>query len=104
MIDSSSAEMPDDAVARVTGFKAESYLSTPRVQGRDGTDLHRVWNGEPTAFLGMMTPGFPNFFMMYGPNTNGGTIPYTFEAQGRWIVGGGAFLDLLFDPADATSV
>ncbi len=85
VIDSSGAETPVDAVVLATGFKAESYLSTLQVRGRDGVDLHRVWNGEPTAFLGLMTPGFPNFFMMYGPNTNGGTILYTLEAQGRWI-------------------
>ena len=48
-----------------------------------GAELHSKWQGEPEAFLGMMVPGFPNFFIMYGPNTNhgSGSVPYTLECQ-----------------------
>src|SRR5581483_1729138 len=34
--------------------------------------LHEVWGAEPSAFLGVTVPGFPNLFILYGPNTNGG--------------------------------
>jgi len=54
------------------------------VTGPDGTELHGVWAGEPRAFLGMMVPGFPNFFMMYGPNTNSVPLISFYEAQARF--------------------
>jgi len=61
-----------DVVVLATGFQATNYLSGLTVTGREGRELHDVWAGEPFAFLGMTVPNFPNFFMMYGPNTNGG--------------------------------
>ncbi len=41
-----------------------------KVVGRDGVELHERWNGDARAYLGMTVPGFPNFFIIYGPNTN----------------------------------
>ena len=38
--------------------------------GRHGVDLHEWWNGNARAFLGVTDPNFPNFFCVYGPNTN----------------------------------
>jgi cation diffusion facilitator CzcD-associated flavoprotein CzcO len=61
-----------DVVVLATGFQASNYLAGLTVTGRQGKNLHDVWAGNPFAFLGMTVPGFPNFFMMYGPNTNGG--------------------------------
>ena len=54
--------------------------------GRHGRELHDVWGGEPFAFLGLTVPGFPNFFMMYGPNTNGGLIVSNLEHQAAYAV------------------
>jgi hypothetical protein len=42
------------------------------VKGRDGQDIHDAWKDRASAFLGITVSGFPNFFMLYGPNTNGG--------------------------------
>jgi cation diffusion facilitator CzcD-associated flavoprotein CzcO len=61
-----------DVLILATGFKATEYLRTLNVRGRGGRSLKSVWAGEPSAFLGMTVPGFPNFFIVYGPNTNGG--------------------------------
>jgi 4-hydroxyacetophenone monooxygenase len=52
--------------------------------------LHDKWNGDPRAYLGMTTPGFPNFFMIYGPNTNivvNGSIIFFSECSVRYIIG-----------------
>ena len=73
-----------DVVVLATGFHAASYLASLQVTGPDGTELHGVWAGEPRAFLGMMVPGFPNFFMMYGPNTNSVPLVSFYEAQARF--------------------
>jgi cation diffusion facilitator CzcD-associated flavoprotein CzcO len=70
-----------------TGFDAANYLGNYRVRGRDGVELHDVWKDEPQAFLGMMMPGFPNFFMMYGPNTNASPLVSFYEAQAAFTAG-----------------
>jgi cation diffusion facilitator CzcD-associated flavoprotein CzcO len=85
LIDSTGAEHPVDAIVLATGFSAR-FLSTLEVIGRGGRALHEVWGDEPRAFLGMMTPGFPNFFVMYGPNTNGGAIVSNLEVQAAYIL------------------
>jgi len=79
-----------DVLIYGTGFTASSFLSGLKVTGRDGRDLHDVWKGDARAYLGMTTPGFPNFFMIYGPNTNivvNGSIIFFSECSVRYIVG-----------------
>ena len=79
-------ERAAEVVVLATGFRAASYLSTLEVMGRHGRKLHDVWAGEPRAFLGMTVPGFPNFFLLYGPNTNGGwSICGQLERQSRVV-------------------
>ncbi len=73
-----------DVVVLATGFHAADYLASLRVTGLGGRDLHEAWAGGPRAFLGMMVPGFPNFFMMYGPNTNSVPLVSFYEAQARF--------------------
>ncbi len=73
-----------DVVVLATGFDAANYLANLKVTGLDGRQLHEVWDGAPRAFLGMMVPGFPNFFMMYGPNTNSVPLISFYEAQARF--------------------
>lgn len=59
-----------DHIVYGTGFKASGFLEPMTVTGRDGLDLHEHWGGDARAYLGVTTPGFPNLFMLYGPNTN----------------------------------
>lgn len=61
---------PTDVIVYGTGFKASDFLEPMTVVGRDGVDLHEQWGGNAKAYLGVLTPGFPNLFMLYGPNTN----------------------------------
>lgn len=59
-----------DTVIYATGFQATDFLAPIRIVGRGGRELHEVWDGAPGAYLGIAVAGFPNLFMLYGPNTN----------------------------------
>jgi 4-hydroxyacetophenone monooxygenase len=79
-----------DVLIYSTGFQASNFLSYLKVKGRGGRDLHETWGGDAKAYLGMTVPGFPNFFMTYGPNTNivvNGSIIFFSECSIRYIVG-----------------
>lgn len=79
-----------DVIIYATGFEASNFLTPMRVNGSSGQELHDVWNGDARAFLGIMVPGFPNFFCMYGPNTNivvNGSIIYFSECEAHYITG-----------------
>jgi 4-hydroxyacetophenone monooxygenase len=58
------------------------------VTGRDGVDLHEQWAGDARAYLGVVIPNFPNFFVLYGPNTNivvNGSIIYFSECEVHYL-------------------
>lgn len=75
-----------DALVLATGFKPQQYLASIKVFGIGGRSLHDVWAGSPAAFLGLTVAGFPNFFIMYGPNTNGGNaITFQLERQAEAV-------------------
>ncbi|OBG23817.1 NAD(P)/FAD-dependent oxidoreductase [Mycobacterium sp. 852002-51057_SCH5723018] len=76
-----------DAIVLATGFEAARYLSGIDVIGIGGQRLHERWGADPSAYLGLAVAGFPNFFMLYGPNTNqgGNSIVYILEAGARLI-------------------
>jgi hypothetical protein len=59
---------------------------TINVSGADGRTLKEQWGGEPRAFLGIPVPNFPNFYIMYGPGTNGGEIVSILLRQAEHIV------------------
>jgi 4-hydroxyacetophenone monooxygenase len=62
-----------DVVVYATGFKPSDYLEGVEVIGRGGVEIHRFWDGDARAYNGVTVPGFPNFFLVYGPNV-GGTV------------------------------
>ena len=71
-----------------TGFRANQYLSTIDVTGRDGRTLHDDWAPGAEAYLGITVAGYPNLFLLYGPNTNGVTsILFMHEAQVHYVMG-----------------
>jgi 4-hydroxyacetophenone monooxygenase len=87
---SDGREVPFDVIVTATGYDVAQYLWPTHYIGRDGRDLHEVWSeGDgPRAYIGMMMPGFPNFFMLYGPNSqplSGGPSTPT------WFVTWGAY-------------
>ena len=85
VIDTDGVHHDADVVVYATGFRAAEYLHGLEVVGEDGRRLHSVWGDDPEAFLGMMVPGFSNFFMLYGPNTNTGSLVYMFERQAEFV-------------------
>ena len=61
---------PADALVLATGFKVSKMLHPMAIVGREGRELHEVWGPDDAkAYLGLTVPGFPNFFMLTGPNT-----------------------------------
>lgn len=77
-----------DAIILGTGFRASEFLVPMRVIGVGGRDLHEFWRGTPAAYLGAVVPDFPNFFLLYGPNTNivvNGSIIWFVECTVRYI-------------------
>jgi cation diffusion facilitator CzcD-associated flavoprotein CzcO len=67
------AERPADAIVLATGFKTHGFVAPMEIVGTGGTTLAEEWGDVPRAYLGLSVPRFPNMFLLYGPNTNGGT-------------------------------
>lgn len=60
-----------DVIVYATGFKASDFLWPMEIRGRQGVRIEDLWAKDGArAYIGSMLPGFPNFFMAYGPNTN----------------------------------
>ena len=79
-----------DVIIYGTGFQASRFLTPMKVAGRHGIDLATQWDGDARAYLGITVPNFPNFFLMYGPNTNivvNGSIIYFSECEARYVLG-----------------
>lgn len=72
-----------DVIIYGTGFGATGFLQPMEVVGRDGADLQQRWSHGAAAYQGVAVHGFPNFFMLYGPNTNlgGNSIIFMLETQ-----------------------
>jgi len=89
LITSTGKKYALDVILFATGFGVTKFISTFDVVGKDGKTLRQVWGDDDAlAYLGMTVPGFPNFFMMYGPNVNGGggSILGHLEAQVHYII------------------
>ena len=79
---------PVDTIVWGTGFQATDFLTPMAVTGPGGLDLREAWKDGAEAYLGISVAGFPNLFLLYGPNTNLGhnSIVYMLESQIRYIV------------------
>jgi cation diffusion facilitator CzcD-associated flavoprotein CzcO len=76
-----------DAIIYGTGFTTTAYLTPMKIKGLAGRDLNEAWRNGAEAYLGITVTGFPNFFMLYGPNTNGpSSVIFILECQSRYIV------------------
>ncbi len=78
-----------DVIIYGTGFQASRFLTPMKVTGRGGVDLHENWDGDARAYLGIVVPNFPNFFLLYGPNTNivvNGSIVYFSECEVQYVM------------------
>jgi cyclohexanone monooxygenase len=81
-----------DTIILATGFTTTKFLAALDVVGRGGLAIEDAWADGPQAYLGITTSGFPNVFMLYGPNTNNGSILYMIECQVHYVM---AMLDAM---------
>jgi cation diffusion facilitator CzcD-associated flavoprotein CzcO len=79
-------ERPADVLVCATGYEANRFLSVIDVTGRDGVRLAEAWADGPYAFKGIAMSGFPNLFMLYGPNTNTGSILAMLELEVGYVL------------------
>ena len=88
IVDTSGEEHPLDTIIFGTGFRTTDFLAPIQVHGRGGADLHREWADGAYAHLGLAVPGFPNLFLLYGPNTNLGhnSILFMIEQQVGYVL------------------
>lgn len=96
VVTSDGTERPADVIIYGTGFRASQFVAPMEVIGRGGVTLAERWKGDARAYKGVVVPGFPNFFMMYGPNTNivvNGSIIFFSECEMQYIL---ACLRMLF--------
>jgi len=79
---------PADVIIYATGFEATKFLSGVDIYSSGGVLLHDTWAQGAEAYRGVSVAGFPNFFMLYGPNTNLGSnsIIFMVERQANYIV------------------
>jgi cation diffusion facilitator CzcD-associated flavoprotein CzcO len=72
LVTATGAIHPADVIVLGTGFRAQQFVLPMTIAGRHGLTLSGAWAGRPKAHLGTTVPGFPNLFLLYGPNTNVG--------------------------------
>lgn len=71
--DTAGVERPADAIVLATGFASHDFVAPMEIVGSEGLALESAWAEVARAYLGLSVPGFPNMFLLYGPNTNGGS-------------------------------
>jgi cation diffusion facilitator CzcD-associated flavoprotein CzcO len=87
VVDSDGVQHPVDTIIFGTGFRATDQPISHRIVGRDGQTLAESWQGSPKAHLGLAVTGFPNLFLLLGPNTGLGhnSVLLMVEAQVAYI-------------------
>jgi cation diffusion facilitator CzcD-associated flavoprotein CzcO len=90
IVDGKRQEHAVDVIVLATGFRANNFLWPMEIRGRERKSPEQLWGKDGArAYLGAMLPGFPNFFMIYGPNTNptgGAGNPAIHEMAARFIL------------------
>ncbi len=102
VITAAGEEYEADVLVCATGFDVVRFLAPMDIRGRSGASLRDTWDDDDArAYLGTVVPDFPNFFILYGPNTqagHGGSLIGTAEQQLTYVV------DLLERMLDAGQV
>lgn len=86
-----------DTIIYGTGFAATDFLAPMKITGLNGLDLNEAWKDGAEAYKGMSVSGFPNLFILYGPNTNlaHSSIVFMLESQIRYVM---QCVRMLLDP------
>ncbi|OYD67745.1 flavin-containing monooxygenase [Rhodococcus sp. OK302] len=87
VVDGDGVEHEVDTIIFATGFTPTEPPVAHAIRGISGETLASHWNRSPSAYKGTTVSGFPNLFLMYGPNTNLGhsSIVYMLESQAEYI-------------------
>jgi cation diffusion facilitator CzcD-associated flavoprotein CzcO len=95
IVDAAGVEREVDAIVFGTGFEVTDMPAAKLLRGRDGRTLHETWDGSPRTHLGTAIPGFPNLFLLLGPNTGLGhnSMVYMIESQIEYVLGALRALD-----------
>lgn len=103
VITSDGGKHAADVIIWATGFDVVNLLAPMRVVGTGARELHDEWDGDNArAYLGTVVPGFPNFFCLYGPNTqfgHGGSLISVLERQMHYVM---SLLDQMFEEGIAS--
>ena len=89
VVDTEGRFYPADVIIYATGFETDKFLWPMTIRGRGDVLLSEQWGLDPSAYLGITVPNFPNFYCMYGPGTNlafGGSLIFNGECQMRYIM------------------
>jgi cation diffusion facilitator CzcD-associated flavoprotein CzcO len=88
IVTADGAERPVDTIIFGTGFHVTDMPIAERVRGADGRSLAETWAGSQCAHLGVSVAGFPNFFMLLGPNTGLGhtSVVFMIESQVAYVL------------------
>ncbi|HEY8584347.1 MAG TPA: NAD(P)/FAD-dependent oxidoreductase [Capillimicrobium sp.] len=88
LVTADGREHPLDSLVLATGFTPTDPPLGRRVRGAGGQTLSEAWDGSPQAHLGTTVAGFPNLFLLYGPNTNLGhsSIVFMLESQIAYLM------------------
>jgi cation diffusion facilitator CzcD-associated flavoprotein CzcO len=86
IITAAGTERKTEVIVLATGFETTKFLSAIPIHGRNNTLLNAAWADGASAYLGITTPRFPNLFMLYGPNTNNGSIIFQIECQVDYLL------------------
>jgi cation diffusion facilitator CzcD-associated flavoprotein CzcO len=88
IVTTDGVERPVDVIVYGTGFRATEPLRGIRIVGRGGVELHDAWRDRIGTYLGITVSGFPNFFLLLGPNTGLGhnSVVLMIEAQVRYVM------------------
>jgi cation diffusion facilitator CzcD-associated flavoprotein CzcO len=83
-------ERETDVIVWGTGFQSHNFVAPMAIHGLGDRELNDVWGERAEAFLGTTVSGFPNMYVLYGPNTNhgSGSVPYTLESQFNYVIDG----------------
>ncbi|WP_345751347.1 flavin-containing monooxygenase [Microbacterium rhizophilus] len=89
LITGDGEKLDADVVIYATGFRPSDYLDPIEIRGRGGLEIHDYWGGDAKGFAGITVPGFPNLFMLLGPNTGGvvgGALHFMIERAAEYAV------------------
>ncbi|CAA9479119.1 MAG: Cyclohexanone monooxygenase [uncultured Solirubrobacterales bacterium] len=88
IVTADGTEREVDTIILGTGFRATDMVGSEHIHGRDGRSLHETWQGSPQAHLGTTVAGFPNLFLLVGPNLGPGHTSVVFytESQVRYLL------------------